>query len=73
MLSKAFENEFLKNLGKLTREEQNKVLAYAKSLLNHNRSRQGLLLFAGSLDSVSIREISEAVESGCEDIDKNEW
>lgn len=72
MPSKAFENELLKSLGMLTREQQNKALAYIKSLLKRG-NRHNLLQFAGSLDSVSVNEMSKAIEAGCENIDKNEW
>ena len=75
MSSKAFENEFLKSLGLLSKAQQNKVLSYVKSLLNGTKStnQQGLLKFAGSIDPKSIKEMSMAVTAGCENIDKNEW
>lgn len=75
MSSKAFENEFLKSLGLLSKAQQNKVLSYVKSLLNGTKStsQQGLLKFAGSIDPKSIKEMSMAVTAGCESIDKNEW
>lgn len=73
MQSKAFENEFLKNLGKLTRQQQDKVLAYVKLLLRRDSGTQRLLQFAGSLDAASVREMSEAIAAGCENIDRNEW
>ncbi|HEX5167783.1 MAG TPA: hypothetical protein VFW11_01315 [Cyclobacteriaceae bacterium] len=73
MKSKAFENEFLKNLEKLTQEQQEKALAYIKSLLKRDSGNERLLQFAGSLDPTSLREMSEAIEEGCENIDKDEW
>jgi hypothetical protein len=75
MLSKAFENEFLKNLGLLNKEQQNKVLTYIKSLLKRtkNSTQQELLQFAGSIDSKDIQEMNAAIEAGCENVDKNEW
>ncbi len=75
MESKAFENEFLRNLGLLSKEQQNKVLSYVKLLLKRTRNtnQQALLQFAGSIDREGIREISAAIEAGCENIDKNEW
>jgi len=63
MQSTAFENEFLKNLKKLTREQQNRALAYIKLLLRRDQKQQELLQFAGSLDARSIREMSEAIEA----------
>ena len=75
MESKAFENEFLKNLGLLSKDQQSKVLAFVKSLLSRDQkiNQQELLKFAGSIDPNSIREMSTAIEDGCENVDKNEW
>ena len=75
MESKAFENEFLKNLDLLSKDQQSKVLAFVKSLLNRGQktNQQELLQFAGSIDPNSVREMSMAIEAGCENVDKNEW
>lgn len=75
MLSKAFENEFLKTVNLLTEEQQDRVLFYVKSLLKGARktNQQELLQFAGSIDPQSIQEISIAIAAGCENIDNNEW
>jgi len=57
MISKAFESEILKNLELLTIEQQNKALAYLKSLLknrNNGGHQQELLQFAGSLDPTAL-------------------
>jgi len=75
MASKAFENEFLKNLELLSKEQQSSVIAYVKALLKRAKSnnQQALLQFAGSFKSKDVQEISAAIEAGCENIDKNEW
>lgn len=74
MVSKALENEFLRNLGLLNKEQQGKVLAYVRSLLSKtNKANQDLLQLAGSIDPQDLRQMSEAIETGCENIDKNEW
>lgn len=75
MTPKAFENEFIKNLGLLTREQRNMVITYIKALIkrNKNNDQKGLLQFAGSFNQKDAQEISSAVEAGCETIDKNEW
>jgi hypothetical protein len=75
MTSKAFENEFLKNLGLLSKEQQNKVITYVEALLKRTKSnnQQNLLQFAGSLNPKDVQEIGSAIEAGCENIDKNEW
>ena len=75
MESKPFESEFTRNLGLLSKEQQNKVLSYIKALLKRPRdtNHQSLLQLAGSIDAKGIQEISAAIEAGCEKIDKNEW
>jgi len=75
MTSKAFENEFLKGLNLLSKEQQVKVISYVKTLLKKTKSigGDGLLQFAGSFNPKDIQEISSAIEAGCENIDKNEW
>lgn len=73
MQSETFKNELLKNLGMLSQQQQAKALAYIKSLLKQDNGNQKLLQFAGSVDSVSIREMKDAIEAGCENIDTNEW
>ncbi len=75
MASKTFENEFLKTLELLSKEQQNRVITYVKSMLKRTKSnnKQALLQFAGSFKSKDVQEISSAIEAGCENIDKNEW
>lgn len=74
MTSKAFENEFLKGLNLLSKEQQNKVISYVKALLKKTKSNSnGLLQFAGNFNTKDVQEISAAIEAGCENIDKNEW
>lgn len=75
MTSKTFENEFLKNLELLSKEQQDKVISYVKALLKRTKSnnQQALLQFAGNFRIKDVKEISSAIEAGCENIDKNEW
>jgi len=75
MSSKTFENEFLKGLDLLSKEQQDKVISYINALLKSTKGNQhnGLLQFAGSLNPKDVKEISSAIEAGCENIDKNEW
>lgn len=68
-MSKAFENEFLKNLGLLSKEQQSKVLAYIKTLLKTPpSSSHELLRFAGSIDKAEVEKMRAAIEAGCENI-----
>ncbi len=75
MASKTFENEFLKGLELLTKEQQDKVISYVRALMKRTKSnnQQALLQFAGSFKTKDAQEISSAIEAGCENIDKNEW
>lgn len=74
MLSKAFENEFLKNLELLNKKQQERVLTFIKSLLKaKSNNQQELLQFAGNLNTNEAQEIRTAIELGCEKIDKNDW
>lgn len=75
MASKTFENELLKNLESLSKDQQSRVFNYIKALLKSSKAtnQQALLQFAGSLTASDIQEISAAVAAGCENIDKHEW
>jgi hypothetical protein len=73
MISKAFENELLKNLQRLNKEQQGRVLSFVRSLVKPKGTNHELLALAGTIDPKGIREMSEAIESGCEKIDANEW
>lgn len=76
MTPKAFESEFLKGLDLLSKEQQHKVISYIRALLkkaDNNNNQHDLLQFAGSFNSKDVKEISSAIEAGCENIDKNEW
>jgi len=74
MINESLENEFIRNLSLLDKEQQEQVLAYIKSLIQKPKiSESDILLFAGTMDSNDAREISHAIEAGCESIDNNEW
>jgi hypothetical protein len=74
MVTKAFETEILRSLNLLERDQQNKVLDYIKSLLKFSKSNQhDMLRFAGDFSPKELELMSQAIEEGCEGIDKNEW
>ncbi|MBM3177777.1 MAG: hypothetical protein FJZ78_07195 [Bacteroidetes bacterium] len=75
MAAATFETEFLKSLNLLTKEQQEHVIHYMKSLLikTQQQNRQSLLQFAGIFQHEDLKEISSAIELGCENIDQNEW
>jgi hypothetical protein len=73
MQTKAFEEEVLKNLDLLNSYEQEKALAYIKSLLPRERDQTKLLQWAGKLDEKSILEMKTAIEDGCEKVEEDAW
>lgn len=73
MRSKIIENELLKTIELLDGAQQDKALAFIKSLLQTEWSGKTLLPFAGSIDANSLNEMSAAIEAGCEKIDAHEW
>jgi hypothetical protein len=73
MRTNDFTDEFLKNLELLSTAEQEKALAYVKSLLPQENNHSKLLTWAGGIDAKSIKEMEEAIEKGCEKIDANAW
>jgi hypothetical protein len=76
MGSNAFENELLKNINLLSKEQQVKVLAFVRSLLESNlrtSDNKDFLKFAGVFDTQSLKEMSAAINADCGNIDKDEW
>jgi hypothetical protein len=67
--------ELLASLEDLPEERQLQVLSFARSLNAVPRGVPGkdLLRFAGALDDQSAREITDAIEEGCERVDLGEW
>jgi hypothetical protein len=73
MRTKAFEVEFLKSLELLSDVEQERALAYIKSLLPKETNQSKLLRWAGGLDKKSVHEMEKAIEEGCENLEENAW
>ena len=62
-------------LNDLPLEQQQKVLAFARSLKSQPRGVKGksLLTFAGSVSTTELTQMQEAIKDGCEHIDLDEW
>ena len=76
MGSNNFENELLKNINLLSKEQQVKVLAFVRTLLQSRltiNDNKDILKFAGAFDSESLKEMSAAINADCGNIDKDEW
>ena len=67
--------ELMARLEELPEAGQRKVLEFARSLSPVPRGVPGrdLLRFAGVLDEQSAKEMSAAIEAGCERVDPDEW
>ena len=76
MTAQALESEIREQLDQLPPEQQQQVLAFARSLVA--AQIQGvpgtdLLRFAGVIDADDLSIMRQAIEEGCEKIDRNEW
>ncbi len=76
MIHPTIKEEILARLDKLPFEQQRRVLDFAQALvvtLPKGVPGESLMRFAGVLDAKTLKEMEEAIEEGCEQIDKNEW
>jgi hypothetical protein len=76
MLDSAIQSDLLKEVEQLSPPLQRKVVDYAHSLVQTRpRGTPGkqLLEFAGILTPEEAKEMMDAIEEGCEQIDANEW
>ena len=76
MVSAVIKDELLSRIDRLPVEFQRRVIAFADALvLSNPKGTPGrdLLRFAGTLDEASAREMQEAIEDACEQVEVNEW
>ncbi len=66
--------EIIKALLNLSERKQNRVLAFINDL-SQEKSYSGkeLKKYAGSFSKNDVQEMKKAIETGCENIDRNEW
>lgn len=72
----AVRDEIIRRVSALPVELQQRVLAYCDAIARdpiQGEAGRELLTFAGTLDHAAAREMSEAIEAGCENIDPREW
>jgi hypothetical protein len=73
------QSELLSYLGQLPADEQARVVDFARTLATSPVSKQvgtpgkNLLRFAGTISHEDARQMIDAIEEGCEQIDANEW
>ena len=68
--------DILEEIHKLDMPRQERVLEFARSLANDQSAGipgKNLLRFAGAIDKDNLEEIAQAIEKGCERVDRNEW
>ena len=69
-------DQLIEQLKALPYDQQRRVLEFARALvLSTPRGVAGadLLRFAGTIPQEDVRRIQEAIEQGCEHVNKDEW
>ena len=74
MSEKALDQEVLQYFHNLSKPQQLGVLNYLKSLVGKQKMKnEGLLKLAGSIPAEDLKQMEQAIEESCEQIDKDEW
>jgi hypothetical protein len=75
----AIQSELLTYLGQLPIVDQARVVDFARSLADSEKPKKvgvpgkDLLRFAGTITEEDARQMIEAIEAGCEQIDASKW
>jgi hypothetical protein len=75
----AIQSELLSFLGQLPVDDQARVVDFARALAGSEKSKKvgvpgkDLLRFAGTITDEDARQMIEAIEEGCEQIDASQW
>lgn len=75
-MNRPLSNELTSELGKLTDQDRERVLSYARSLTAarmKGTKGSSLLKFAGAIPKSELDRMRLAIESGCEGIDQDGW
>ena len=74
-MSPKLKEELLKEMARLSQEEQQRVVAFAKSLAAGptRRARKDVARFAGAIDPDDLKQMAAVIEEGCERINESEW
>jgi hypothetical protein len=77
MIQHNVEQAIREQLQHLAHDEQRQVLDFARALALAHRPHgvpgKELLRFAGTIAASDLAEMTEAIETGCEKVDTNEW
>jgi hypothetical protein len=73
------QSELLSYLGQLPADDQARVVDFARTLAGSSQTKKvgvpgkDLLRFAGTITEEDARQMIEAIEEGCEQIDASKW
>jgi hypothetical protein len=70
------ERELREQLDQLPPDQQRQVLDFARALASKRRgtpSGQALSQFGGGITKEDLRLITQAIEEGCEQVNRDEW
>lgn len=76
MIEPAVKEQILNDLDRLPREQQLKAAEFVHSLVSSlpkGTAGHNLLRFSGVIDDTSAKEMMEAIEEGCGQVDLDEW
>jgi len=74
MTAATLPREILDEVAELSPEQQRRVLGFVRSLkAPAGTAGKSLLGFAGMIDRADLKQMSEAIEEGCERISADEW
>jgi len=74
-VSPKFREGLLQQMALLPEDQQQRVLAFVKTLVPASGGVSGkdLLKFSGSIGQADLQLMAKAIEEGCERIDRGEW
>jgi hypothetical protein len=73
------QSELLSFMGQLPADDQARVVDFARTLANSPKPKpvgvpgKDLLRFAGTITAEDARQMIEAIEEGCEQVDASKW
>jgi hypothetical protein len=76
MLNSSIEKELLDQLSKLAFEQQRMVLNFARALalaVPIGTPGKELLRFAGAIELDDLNIMADAIQEGCEQVNRDEW
>ena len=74
-MSPKLQEELLQRMARLPKEEQERVLAFAKGLATTTGGMSGkdLLKFSGAICQADLQAMTTAIEEECERVDRSDW